>query len=75
MSKICFIELHNVYFLSNILTLIKSTNLKWTGHIARMEVMSDAKILTDNVTGKNLQEDLGGDGRIILEMILKKQMG
>ena len=37
MSKICFIELHNVYFLSNILTLIKSTNLKWTGHIARME--------------------------------------
>ena len=39
------------------------------------EGRSAFNILTDNVTGKNLQEDLGGDGRIILEMILKKQMG
>jgi hypothetical protein len=58
MSKICFIELHNVYFLSNILTLIKSTNLKWTGHIARMEVMSDAKILTCNLEERDPQKVL-----------------
>jgi hypothetical protein len=29
-------ELHNVYSLPNIIRMIKSRRMKWTGHVARM---------------------------------------
>jgi hypothetical protein len=30
-------ELHNLYFSSNIVRVIKSRRMKWAGHVARME--------------------------------------
>jgi hypothetical protein len=34
-----------------------------------------AKILTENLEGKHIRENIGIDGRIILKFILKKQGG
>ena len=53
--------------------MIKSTRLRWAGHVARMEDdRSASKILAGTPTERDLQEGLGVDGRTILEWILKK---
>ena len=55
---------------SNIVRVIKSIRLRWTGHVARMEESKSAfKILTDKPTGKRnigrrkcrWEEDIGID--------------
>jgi len=46
-------ELHSLYRSPNIVRVIKSRILRWSGHIARMEEGRSAfKILTDKPTGK-----------------------
>ena len=59
-------ELPSLYRLPNIVRVIKSRRLRWSGHVARMkEGRSDFKVLTGRPTGKR-PLGLGGDG------ILKK---
>ena len=66
-------ELHSLYRLSNIIRVIKSRRLRWTGHVARMEEGRSAfKILTGKPTGKRPGGGLGIDGRTILEWTLKR---
>ena len=44
---------HSLYRLPNIVRVIKSSRLRWTGHVARMEEGRSAfKILTGKPTGK-----------------------
>ena len=46
-------ELLSLYRLFNIVTVIKSRRMRWTGHVARMEEGGSAfKILTDTPAGK-----------------------
>ena len=60
-------ELHSLYRSPNIVRVIKSRRLRWTGHAARMgEGRSAFKILTGKPKG-----GLGVDGRTILEWTLK----
>ena len=55
--------------------MIKSGRLRWAGHVARMEEGRSAfKILSCNLQERDLQEDLGIDGRIILELTLKRSV-
>jgi hypothetical protein len=35
-------ELHNLYFLSSIIRMIKSRRMRWMGHVARMGVKMNA---------------------------------
>jgi hypothetical protein len=46
------------------------------GHVARMEQMRNAyKVFVGKTEGKNHSEDVGIDGRIILEWIFEKKGG
>jgi hypothetical protein len=46
----------------------KLMRMKWVGHVARMGQMTNAyKILVGKPEGKRLSEELGVDGKIILE--------
>ena len=46
-------ELHSLYRSPNIVRVIKSRRLRWTGHVARMEEGRNAfKILAGKPTGK-----------------------
>jgi hypothetical protein len=46
-------ELHNLYSSPNIIRIIKSRRMKWTGHIARMEERRHAyRILVGKPEGK-----------------------
>ena len=46
-------ELHSLYQSPKIVRVIKSRRLRWTGHVARMEVGRSAfKMLTGKPTGK-----------------------
>jgi hypothetical protein len=66
-------ELHSLYRSPNIVRVVKSTRLRWTGHVARMEEgRSVFKILTGKPTGKR---PLGRPRRIWednMRRILKK---
>ena len=60
-------ELHSLYRSTNIVRVIKSRNLRWIGHVVRLEEgWSTFKILTCKPTGKRLLR------RTILQWILKK---
>jgi hypothetical protein len=53
--------------------MIKLRRMKWTGHVTRMGEMRNAySILVWNLNVKDHSEELGVDGRIILEFILGK---
>jgi hypothetical protein len=57
-------ELHNLYVSSDIIRVIKSNRMKWSGHVARMEEMRNPyKILSENLEDP---EDLRVNGRITL---------
>ena len=59
--------------LPNIVRVIKSTRLRWAGHVARIEAgRSTFKILTGTPKGKRPLESLDVDGKTILERILKE---
>jgi hypothetical protein len=66
-------ELHNFYASPNIIRVIKSRGMRWVGHIANIGEMRNVyKILVRKPEGRDHVEDLGQDGRIILEQILGK---
>ena len=66
-------ELHSLYCSYNIVRLIKSRRLRWTGHAARIqEGRSAFKILTGKHTGNRLLGSPGLDGWTILECIVRK---
>jgi hypothetical protein len=56
--------------------MIKSRRMSWAGYVARMgrrEMYT--KFRSENLKGGNHSEDLGVDGRIKSEWILKKYIG
>jgi len=69
--KMCY-NIHKILCSSpNISRVIKSGKMKWRAHVARMEEMKkQTKFWSQNLKGKDHSEDLGVDGRIILEWIL-----
>jgi hypothetical protein len=57
----------NLYTSQNV-KVIKSRRMRWAGHVARMgEMRNTYKILVRKPGGKIHSEDLGVDGKIILE--------
>jgi hypothetical protein len=69
-------ELYALYYLPNIIRVIKSRRLRWAGHVARMgrgEVHRGFRRGNPR-EGVHL-EGPGVDGRIILKLILESGMG
>jgi hypothetical protein len=60
-----------LYASQNIIRVIKSRRVRWTGHVAHMGEML-TKFWSKNLKGTAHSEDLGIDGRIILEWSLGK---
>jgi hypothetical protein len=53
--------------------MIKSTRMRRVGHVECMrKVKNGYKISVENLKGRDHLEDLGVDGRIILDWILEK---
>jgi hypothetical protein len=65
-------ELHNLYASPNIIRMIKSNRMRWAEYVARVGQMNEYNILSENLKGRDLAEDVGIDGKIILEWILGK---
>jgi hypothetical protein len=59
----------------DVIRVFKSRRLKWEGHVERMRDMRNKKNCFKNLNGIDHSEDLGVDGRIILEMIVGKWGG
>jgi hypothetical protein len=58
----------------NIIRDIKSRKMRWAGKVAHMgEMKMNSKFWSENLKGRDHSEDLGMDGKIILEWILGKQ--
>jgi hypothetical protein len=76
MEKIAYDELHDLYYLPNIVRVIKSRRMRWAGHLARMGRGGEGRgeVLTRFWLGgpkaKDHWEDLGIDGRITLRWTL-----
>jgi hypothetical protein len=68
-------ELNKLYASSNIIRVIK-LRMRWVGHVAHMGEMRNVYVtLVGSLKGRDHAEDLGVDGKIILEFILGKQGG
>jgi hypothetical protein len=60
--------LHNSHALQNIIRVIKPRKMRLAGYVAHMGEMKSAhKILVKNLKGRDHLEDLGIDGKLILE--------
>jgi hypothetical protein len=60
-------ELHNLYSLPNIITMIKSRRMRWAGHVARMREKRNAyRILVGKPEGKR---PLGRPRRVWVDKI------
>jgi hypothetical protein len=46
------ISCHNLYYSPNGIRVIRSRTMEWSGHVARMEVINDYKILVGKHEGK-----------------------
>jgi hypothetical protein len=63
-------ELLNLYTSPNIIRVVKPKRMKWVGYVARMGEMRNAyRVLVGKPERKNHAEDLGVDGRMMLEWI------
>ena len=66
-------ELRVLYSLPNIVRVVKSRRMRWTGHVARMgEGRGVHRVLVGNLRDRGHWEDLDVDGRIILRWICGK---
>jgi len=66
-------ELNDLYSSPNILLVIKSRIMRWTGHVARMGEESGVnRVLVGKLEGKNHWGDLGVDGCKILRWISRR---
>jgi hypothetical protein len=64
-------KLHNLYSSPNIIRQIKSTRMRWVGHVARMEEERNVyRVLMGKSEGNNHLEGQGIDGRMRSEWIL-----
>jgi hypothetical protein len=69
-------KLHTSYASPNIIRVIKSRSMRWVGHAASMgETRNAHKISVGKTEGERILEDLGVDGRVILEWTLGKYGG
>jgi hypothetical protein len=69
-------ELSNLYASQNIITVIKSSKLRWAGHVVYMgQKRNKYKLLVWKSKGKKYSQDLDVDGRIILGWVLEKEGG
>jgi hypothetical protein len=68
-------ELHDLYFLPNIVRVIKSRRMRWAGHVARMGE-GRGEVLTEFWLGgpkaRDHWEDVGVGGRITLRWTLER---
>jgi hypothetical protein len=64
-------ELHNLYFSTSIIRIIKSRRVRWAGHIARL----GRRGMHIGFLWESRKEDLDVGGRIILRWILKRENG
>jgi hypothetical protein len=65
-----------LYASPNIIRVIKSRRMRLAGYVVRMRKMRNTySILVGKPERKNHSEDLGIDGKTILECILGKQYG
>jgi hypothetical protein len=55
--------------------MIFKSRMRWDVRVAHKEMENPYKILTKNLKGRDHLEDLGVEGKIILEWILKRQRG
>jgi hypothetical protein len=59
-------ELNDLFSSSNIIWVIKSRNMRWAGHVARMKDRKmDVEFWWGDLRKINHLEDLGVDGRVI----------
>ena len=67
-------ELNDLYSSPNIIRMIKSGRMRWSGHVARMR---EGEVCTGfwwgNLRERDHLEDSGTDGRIILRWIFRKR--
>jgi hypothetical protein len=66
-------ELHNLYSSSSIIQVMKPRGMRCSKHVAgweRQEMYT--KFWLGNLKGRNHLEDIGVDGKIILELMLGK---
>jgi hypothetical protein len=64
---------HNLYSSPNIIRVINSRGMKWSGHVACMEKMRKAYKSQENQNGRDHMRDIGTDGKIILRTIFQEQ--
>jgi hypothetical protein len=62
----------NIFASANIIRVIKSRRTRWTGHVAGMGEMRNAKFRLENMKGRDHLEELCADGKIMLKRILGK---
>jgi hypothetical protein len=66
-------ELNGLYFLPNIVRVVKSRRMRWAGHVARMgEDRGVHRVLVRKPEGKRPLGDQDVNGRIILRWIFRK---
>jgi hypothetical protein len=65
-------ELHNLYTSPHIFRVIKSWRMRWAGHVTHKGEIRNVVLWLENLKRRSHSEDLGVDGKIILEGILGK---
>jgi hypothetical protein len=69
-------ELNDLYFLPNIVRVVKWRRMRWAGHVARMgEDRGVHRVLVGKPEGKRPLGDQDIDGRIILRWIFRRLEG
>jgi len=69
-------ELSDLYFLPNIVRVVKSRRMRWAGHVARMgKGRGVHRVLVGKPEGKRHWGDPDVDGRIIVRWIFRKWEG
>jgi hypothetical protein len=69
-------ELHDLYSSPNIIRMIKSRRMKWEGHVARMRRRGmHVRFLWESQKERDHYEHLDVGGRMILKLILERELG